>query len=123
GAYEDGLKEGYLEAVKKQMAACGLVPQLGLDDAPTGDAELRVRAAALKAAGTELPKVLVCQAKKAPLASYAGRAAEELKKDGFDVTLEAEDAEDDWEFRNGALKKALAWITDGKEGSHGCSTL
>ena len=127
GAYEDGIKEGYLEELKEEMAACGLIPPLALDDAPADDAELRVKAAALKAAGTELPDVLVCWAKGSPLAAYANRAAKNLEKDGFEVALFKKDTEDGWEFRNEALKQALEWITSEEhhheEGCHGCCAL
>ena len=127
GAYEDDLKDGYLEDVKAVMAANGLIPPLALDDAPADDAELRVKAAALMAAGKELPDVLICWAMGSPLAAYANRAAKNLEADGFDIALLKKNAEDDWAFRNEALRQALDWLTmeehNHEEGCHGCCTL
>ena len=127
GAYEDGLKEGYLQDLKAEMAANGLIPPLALDDAPADDAELRVKAAALKAEGRQLPDVLVCWAKGSPLAAYARRAAKNLEADGFDIALLTKDEEDSWSFRSEALKQALDWISaeehHHEEGCHGCCAL
>lgn len=115
GAYEDGIKEGYFAALKDCMAAGGLVPPLGLDDAPADDAELRTRAAALKEAGKPLPKIWISSADQSPMADFAKRAAENLKNDGFSTASCTEDCADDWSFRSEALCRAFKWLAEGKE--------
>lgn len=120
GAYEKDIKGGYFEALKKQMAKTGLIPPLALDDAPADDAELTVKAKAItdRLAVTKapsLPDVWITYAKGSPLADYAKRAAENLKKDHFWITEEAPaEGPDDWDFRDAAMKKAAEWMF-GKE--------
>ena len=117
GAFEEDIKGGYLEAVKKQMAEAGLVPPLALDDAPADDAELLPKAAAAKAEGKALPKLWIGYAGASPLACYAGRAAVNLSAQGFELASSMEyEGPDDWGFRDLALKDAAAWLANcGKE--------
>ncbi len=106
GAYEKDLKNGYLEDMRKEMALNGAVPQQPLDDAVETDTEL------ILPEGIELPKVFLANALQAPLSAYVKRAEENLKKDGFSVCVYEKDAEDDWDFRDEAMKEAFAWLKE-----------
>ena len=116
GVYEDDIKGGYFAALKKAMEENGLVPPLGLDDAPEDDAELRCKAAALKEAGKPLPEVWISYAGLSRMAVFGKRAAANLRADGFDTEFGGEtDGGDNWSFRNDALARAFRWFAAGKE--------
>ena len=103
GAYEKGIAEGYFPALKAEMARCGLVPPLALDDAPADDAELIAKAVAPK------PAVWLGWAAQSPLAPFAQRAAANLRADGFPVLAgKSYVAAEDWDYRDAALADALA---------------
>ena len=106
GAYEKDIKNGYFKALKANMKANDSEPHQEMEWAEEDDAEL-------KAEGKDLPKVLVINALQAPLSAFTGKAAENLKADGFDVTEIVKDTKDDWYFRDSALEDAFAWF--GKE--------
>ena len=103
GAYERGIADGYFPALKAEMARCGLVPPLALDDAPADDAELIARPGAPK------PAVWLGRAAESPLASFAERAAANLRSDGFTVLADkVYPGPEDWDYRDAALADALA---------------
>ena len=102
GAYEHGMKDGYLAALNAEIARNGLIPHLALDDAPETDAELIPRPGAPK------PAVHVAWASGSPLSDYARRAAAHLRADGFERVTEREYiGAEDWAFRDAALSAGL----------------
>lgn len=107
GACEKGITDGYFAALKAEMARCGLVPPLALDDAPADDAELIARP------GAPLPDVWLGWAEEGSLAAYAQRAAANLRADGFPVLdARAYPGPEDWNFRDAALADALAGLAN-----------
>lgn len=102
GAYEKGIAEGYLPALRAEMARCGLVPHCALDDTAPDDAEL------LPKPGAPKPAVWLGWAADSPLAPFAYRAAANLAADGFALSAQKEyPGADDWDFRDAALRDAL----------------
>ncbi len=113
GACEENLKEGYLAAVNRKIADDGLVPHLPLDDAPEDDAEILPSAMALCYSGSEKPEILISWASEDPLGSYAKNAVKNLSSLGFPVrSKEYPGTEDNWEFRDLALKDAVSAISN-----------
>ena len=102
GAYEPGMRDGYLAALNALLAQNGLVPHLALDDAPETDAELLPRPGAPK------PDAALAWASGSPLAGFARRAADNLRSDGFPLRSAREyPGPEDWAFRDAALADAL----------------
>lgn len=102
GAFEEGIKEGYFKELNARIAGDGLIPHLPLDDAKEGDEELKVPDDSL------LPEAAVFYAAKDSLSGFGKRAGNNLKKAGFTVTVKEYETEDNWDFRDCALKEAIS---------------
>ena len=112
GAYEPEIANTYFPALNAQLARCGMTPHCALDDALPDGAELTAAPGALK------PSVWLGWAAASPLADFARRAEANLRADGFPVVAATEfPVADDWDFRDGALRLALAALLGGKEES------
>jgi len=101
GVFEEGIKDGYFRDINSKIASDGLIPHLPLDDALPGDEELIVPS------GAVLPSAAVYYAAEDPMAAYSKRAADNLKKTGFETLCREFKCADSWSFRDEALRDAV----------------
>lgn len=114
GAFGENMKDTYLHDLNKRIIADGFPQHLPLDEALPEDYEMEDTAKELIENGLA-PEVSISWQKNDELASYALKAAENLKTLGFNVVEKEYDTEGLWECCDDVFKSEFRGFLCGKE--------
>ncbi len=110
GAFGPNIGGTYIKDLNEKIAAEGLSIHVGLDDAGPEDLELYEQAKEKIASGADMPKVYISIMEGGELSQYAMDAAENLKAVGFDVSKTVYIEQNEWDYRDAALKAGISAV-------------